>query len=439
MADHRTTSRRGFLKITAGAVAGAAAFPYVVTAAALGKDGAPAPGNRITVGCIGTGGMGRYDMGMMLQSPDARVVAVCDVKTDAREAACAQVDGYYGARSCAAYNDFRELVARPDIDVVQVASADHWHVLHALSAVRAGKDVYVEKPLGLSFAQVQLLREEVHRYGRVFQFGTQQRSMPQFRQACELVRNGRIGKLHTMRVSAPSGFAERTGEPTYVPAPVPEGLDYEFWLGPAPWAPYTPKRVVNPYWFHTSDYSLGYVAGWGIHHVDIAQWGNGSELTGPVEVEGSGVFPSNDGLCDNALNWDVMLSYANGVRMRFTSDGCGQDHGIRFEGADGWVHVDRGGINANPKELLAVQFGPSDVRLPVSLNHQQNLLDCVKSRGRTVCPIDVAVRSDTVCHLSDIAMRLGRKLRWDPAREEFVGDVEANAHLARAMRSPWHL
>ncbi len=439
MAQRHITSRRTFLKVTGGFAAGAVALPRAVRAAALGRDGAPAPSNRLGVGCIGTGGMGRYDMSLMLQSPDAHVLAVCDVKTDAREAARAQVDGRYGTRSCAAYADFRELVARPDIDVVQVASTDHWHVLHALAAVRAGKDVYVEKPLGLSFAEIRTLREEVHRYGRVFQFGTQQRSMPQFRQACELALNGRLGKVHTIRVSAPSGFAERTGEPTYAPAPVPDGLDYEFWLGPAPWAPYTPKRVVNPHWFHISDYSLGYVAGWGIHHVDIAQWGNGSELSGPVEVEGSGVFPANDGLCDNALCWNVTLTYANGVRLFFTSDGFGQDHGIKFEGTDGWVHVDRGGIRAQPAELLAVQFGPSDVRLPVSLNHQQNLLDCVKTRRATVCPIDVAVRSDTVCHLSDIAMRLGRKLRWDPAKEEFVGDAEANARLWRPMRSPWHL
>jgi glucose-fructose oxidoreductase len=432
-------TRRELLRLSVGFLAGAIGFPRMVSAAALGKAGGPAPSDRVTVGCIGTGGMGRYDMSRFLQSPDSRVVAVCDVKRDAREAAREQVDNVYRTKTCAAYNDFRELVARSDIDACLIASTDHWHVLHALAAVRSGKDVYIEKPLGLSLQEITALRDEVERYGRIFQFGTQQRSMPQFRLACELVLNGRIGKLGSIRVSAPSGFAERTGEATYAPVPVPEGFDYDFWLGPAPWAPYVPKRVINPHWFHMSDYSLGYVAGWGIHHVDIAQWGNGTELTGPIEVEGSGVYPSNDGMCDNALTWDVTLRYANGVRMHFTSDGLMNDHGIRFEGTGGWVYVNRSVLDANPKSLLEEKFGPNEIHLPRSEHHQQNFLDCVRSRGRTVSPIDVAVRSDTICHLSDIAMRLGRKLSWDPVKEVFAGDAEANRRLRRAMRSPWHL
>jgi predicted dehydrogenase len=439
MAVTTRVSRREFLRYAGGAAGAAAAFPHVVPSSALGKSGTTAPSNRVTVGCIGVGGMGTADMNLMLALPDVQVVAVCDPKKPQRDAARQRANAHYGKDVCAAYNDFRELVARDDIDVVQVASTDHWHVLHALAAVRSGKDVYVEKPLGLSIQEILTLRDACHRYGRLFQFGTQQRSMPQFRQACELVRNGRIGKLHTIKVSAPAGFAERTKEATYTPAPVPDGFDYEMWLGPAPWAPYTPKRVISPHWFHISDYSLGYIAGWGIHHVDIAQWGNGTDLSGPVEIEGSGVFPSNDGVCDNPLNWDVRMKYANGVSMHFTSDGGPNTHGIRFEGTQGWVHVDRSRIVAEPASLLQEKIGSGEIHLPVSTNHQRNLIDSVKSRKDPICNIDVAVRSDTVCHLGWIALHLGRKLRWDPAKERFVNDAEASARLTRVMRAPWHL
>jgi predicted dehydrogenase len=429
-------SRRSLLKGAAGAAIG---FPTIVRSSALGADGAVAPSNRITVGCIGVGGMGTYDMKMMLGLPDVQVVAVCDPKREMREQARKLVNDQYKNDSCAALNDFRELVARRDIDVVQVATVDQWHVPCALAAVRAGKDVYVEKPLGMSMQEITTLRDACHRYGRIFQFGTQQRSMPQFRRACELVLNGRIGKLQTIKVSAPVGQEQRTGDLTYVPAPVPDGFDYEMWLGPAPWAPYTPKRCVSPYWFHISDYSLGYIGGWGIHHVDIAQWGNGTQLGGPTEVEASGVFPASDSLCDNPLNWDAKLKYATGVVMHFTSDGGPNAHGIRFEGTNGWIHVDRGRIIANPQSVLAEQIGSEEIHLPASTNHQRNLIDCVKTRGQPVSNIDVAVRSDTICHLTWLACSLGRKLKWDPAREQFVNDPQANARLTRVMRSPWRL
>jgi glucose-fructose oxidoreductase len=437
MAGTSKISRRRLLKQVAGTAA-VAAFPYIVPSSALGKAGTLAPSNRITLGCIGTGGMGRADMGLFLGLPDAQIVAVCDAKQTARQQALALVE-QHGQKGCAEYRDFRELVARDDIDAVLIASTDHWHVLLALAAVRSGKDVYLEKPMGLSLQEIKTLRAAVHRYERTFQFGTQQRSMPNFRFACELVRNGRIGELKTIKVSAPDGFAERTNDVGYEVEPVPEGFDYEMWLGPAPWAPYTSKRVINPHWFHISDYSLGYIAGWGIHHIDIAQWGSGMELTGPVEVEGSGLFPGDDGLCDNALNWDVRLKYANGVRMHFTSDTLMNKHGILFEGTQGWVYVNRSQFDAEPKSLLKETIGPNEIHLPVSTHHQRNFLDSVKSRQPSICNIDVAVRSDTVCTISDIAIRLGRPLKWDPDKEEFVGDDEANLRQRRAMRSPWHL
>jgi predicted dehydrogenase len=315
-------------------------------------------------------------------------------------------------------------------------------VLHALAAVRAGKDIYVQKPLGMSIGEIKLLREAVHRYGRVFQFGTQQRSSQEFRQACEIARNGRLGRIHTIKVGVHAGAAERAGVKTYAAEPVPDGLDYDFWLGPAPWAPYTTARLVYPHWFHISDYSLGYVSGWGIHHIDIAQWGNGTERTGPVEIEGTARFPDDDCLCDNPLSWDTRMKYANGVDLIFTGSGPGFDgvrHGITFEGPRGWVWVNRGVIDAEPKSLLKEQFGPGEIRLPVSNFHQANFLECVRTRQPTICNIDVAVRSDTVCQLAWCTFHLQRKLHWDPDQEVFVNDPEANQKLTRPLRAPWHL
>jgi predicted dehydrogenase len=431
-------NRRQFLKRTAGVATAAIGFPTIVPSSVLGQNGTVAPSNRITVGCIGVGNMGSGDMGMMLGLPDARVVAVCDLYKTKREAAQKAVNDHYQQEGCAAYNDFRELLARKDLDVVTVATNDHWHVPVALAAVRSGKDVYVEKPLGLTIGEDQALRAACRKHGRLFQFGTQQRSMPQFRQAAELALNGRLGKVHTVKVSAPSGFAERTNEPTWTAAPVPEGFDYEMWLGPAPWAPYTPKRCISPHWFHINDYSIGYIGGWGIHHIDSAQWGM-DEHDGPLEIEASGVFPANDGLCNNPLNWDATMKYANGVTLYFTSDGRPNWHGVRFEGDKGWVHVDRGQIRAEPASILQETIGENEIHLHVSDNHQGDLIKAFKTRGRTVSNIEVAVKSDITCHLTYIALCLGRKLRWDPAKEEFINDPEANARMTRVMRSPWHL
>jgi len=362
-----------------------------------------------------------------------RVVAVCDVNALRLEDARLHVDGYYGTAGCAAYADFRELIARADIDVIHCATPDHWHVLVALEAARANKDMYIEKPLGLSLEQDWALRDAVQRRGNIFQFGTQHRSERNFRFACELVRNGRIGRMHTMRVALE---ASKTA-PNFPAMPVPEWLDYDRWLGPAPWAPFTENRIINQYWWHISDYTLGFVAGQNIHFGDIAQWGNRSELTGPIEVEGWGVFPK-DGLCDCATAYHVCHTYANGVTMHFTDD-VENPQGIRFEGTEGWVFVDLGVIDAEPKSLLRTVFEPGEERLYESANHVQNLLDCVRTRAETVCPIEQAVRSDTLCHLSDIAMRLERRLRWNPDTERFVDDAQANRMLTRAMRAPWRL
>jgi len=428
-----TLSRRDFLKRSA-AFGAAVGLPTIVPSFVFGAN---PPSEKIVLGFIGTGGRGGGLLSNFMGLADAQVVAVCDPKRPQREGAQKNVDDHYGKKVCTAYNDFRELCARRDIDAVVVASTDHWHVLHALEAVRAGKDVYCEKPLGMSVEQGQVLREEVNRYGRVFQFGTQERSSRNSRFACEMVRSGRIGKVHKITVA--SRYSEASDN--YPPMPVPDWLDYDLWLGPAPWAPYTANRVNNSHWFHISDYALGFIAGCGIHTIDLATWGNGTDLTGPVEVEGTGEFP-RDGLCNCATAWDVSLKFANGVLMNFT-DGKKNPLGVKFEGADGWVFVKEehlgGTVDAQPKELLRKEIGPDEVHLPVSNHHQQNFLDCVKSRARTVAPVEAAVRSDTLCQLSDIAMRLARKLRWDPDKEQFIGDEQANRMLKRPMRSPWRL
>jgi predicted dehydrogenase len=435
---NKAINRRRFLKRAAGTAAGAMSFPYIVSSSAFGAS------EKITVGCVGVGPQGSGDMGNFLRQKDAHVVAVCDVKDPVLKAAQNKVNEHYQGTGCAAYKDFRELMARDDIDVVLAATPDHWHVLIALAAVRAGKDVYLEKPMGLSLAQDQALRAAVHRHGRVFQFGTQQRSSRNFRFACELALNGRIGKLHTINVWSPG--SSQGGDPT--PVPVPDWIDYDMWLGPAPYTPYTQDRCSNKLWWFISDYALGFIAGWGVHPLDIALWGGGEKVACPVEIEGKGVWPT-EGVCDTAMNWKVVCKYDSGVTMNFTGDpypdewkkryGRTTSHGTAFEGTDGWVHVDRSGLNAHPKELLETEFGPNDIHLYKSDNHVRDLLDCVKSRAKTVCPIDVAVQADIICQISDIAIRLEQKLKWDPKTERFVNNDAANRRLSRSMRTPWTL
>ena len=464
MSNKSKTGRRQFLQKAARVAAAAASFPSIVPSSALGLNGAVPPSDRVTLGFIGVGNMGQNQLRPFIYQPDVQVVGVCDVNRWRLEQAQHIVNGEYNKQVCAAYRDFREIVARRDIDAFCIATLDSWHVLHALAAVRAGKDVYVQKPLGMSIDEIKLFREEATRHGRVFQFGTQQRSSQEFRFACELVRNGRIGKVQTIKVGVPSGAGiatvplprvavdgvaqrdrqvedQRTRLTKIDPEPAPEWLDYEMWQGPAPSAPYSTPRLTYPYWFHVSNYSLGYVSGWGVHHIDIAQWGNGTELTGPIEVSGTATWPHDDALCDNVTNWDVNYEYANGVKLRFTGSGAGFEgvrHGITFEGPDGWVYVNRGVLETEPKSLLESKIGPNELHLPVSELHEKNFIECVKSRARTICPVDVAVRSDTVCQLAWITFKLqNRKLQWDPEKEMFPNDADANRLMKRTLRSPW--
>ncbi len=420
----KTLTRREFLKTSTAAAGAALVWPTIVPSSVFGAD---APSNRITMGCIGTGGQGTSDMKGFKGKSDCEIVAVCDVDADhaKKAAATAGLD----AKSC--YGDFRELLARTDIDAVLVATPDHWHVLASIAAVRAGKDVYCEKPLTLTIAEGRVLADEVRRYSRVLQTGSQQRSSAEFHKACELVVNGRIGHLHTMRVGIANN--NRTCEPTWKSEPVPEGFDYDMWLGPALWAPYHMQRCHYQFRF-LLDYSGGQMTNWGAHHLDIAQWGNQADTTGPVEINGKGEFPKT-GLFTTALKAEIEYTYANGVKMFLKSGGGG----TRFEGTEGWIYVNRGKLEAEPKSLLNSVIGPDEKHLYNSSDHKRNFLDCIKSRKDPICNAETGHRSATVCHLGNISMLLDRSLKWDPQAERFIGDDEANRMAWRPRRAPWSL
>jgi len=437
-------TRRAFLKkFVASALGTAFIKPTIVPVSVLTSD---APSSRIAIGCIGVGRMGLADMKEVLGFKQVQVVAICDADSKRANNARQLAETHYSNQSstgtykgCTAYRDFREIIERKDIDAVMIATPDHWHALQAIAAAKAGKDIFLQKPLTLTIQEGRVLSDTVQRYGRVFQVGSQQRSESNFRFACELVRNGRIGKLQRVLVGLPTD----PGTGLEPPMPVPENLDYDTWLGPAPWAEYTEKRVHpqkgydRPGWLRIQDYGAGMITGWGTHHNDIAQWGMGTEYTGPVEIQGQAEYP-NDGLWNVHGQFRIEYIYANGVKL-ICADDKKNKPGILFEGTEGWVYVDRGKIDAQPKSLVTSTIGPDELHLYQSNNHKGNFLECIKSRAETVAPVEVGHRSCTVCLLGDIAMRLGRKLRWDPGQERFINDEEANRTLSAPMRSPWYL
>jgi hypothetical protein len=431
----RRLSRRDFIKRAAAAAAGALASPALIPSRALGTDGNLPPSDRITLGHIGVGGQGGWLLKGFLECSGCQSVAVCDPFKSRREANAAQVGQRYGElagsgnhEGCASYEDFRELLARRDIDAVVIATPDHWHVPIAIAAARAGKDIYLEKPLGLSIDQNKALRSAVQRYGTIFQYGTQQRSFnPHCAFACELVLNGYVGKLREIRVEAPAG----TGGGSTATAPIPEGFNYDLWLGPAPESPYTVDRCTNLGSYHVYDNSLGFIAGWGAHPLDIMHWGYPHV---PVEYEGTGTIPI-EGLFNTITNWNIRGRFADGAIFSFKD---GPDR-TTFIGEDGWVAASRGGIDANPINLLAVITKPNEIHLLQSRNHYQNFIDGVRTRRPPASPVESAVQSDFISHLSDIAIRSDRKIHWDPATEEIIADEMAARRLNRPMRSPWRL
>ncbi len=456
-AMNQNLSRRQFLRTNLSFALAAAASPTIIPASALGQGKKPAPSNRITVGGIGLGPQGRGVMGGFLGQAEAQVVAVCDVKKDQLELARNAVNQRYGNSDCQTYADYRELLARKDIDAVIIATPDHWHVHVAVAAAYAGKDMYLEKPMGLTLAEDQILRRVIKRNRRVFQFGTQQRSSGEFQKAVALVRAGRIGKLQQINVWC---AASQPGGST-TPAPVPDTIDYDFWLGPARFTPYTADKCLanGKTWWFNNDYALGFIAGWGVHPLDIALWGHPAMMKGPMQIEGKAIIPT-EGACNTAVAWNVDFTFADSVRMNFrgTRNGFNEvnamndmkpfeakygkvaDHGTAFEGPEGWVLVHRGMLRTQPESLVESAAAHLDL-LPVrSPNHVRNFLDCVKSRQSTVCPIDDSVQADLLCHVSDIATRMEQKLTFDPRKEKFVKADKANEKLAlRTMRPPWKL
>ncbi len=428
-------SRRQFL---AGA-ATAMAAPYLVPASALGRNGATAPSERITLGFIGVGGRGRSHVHTFLGYPDTQVLALCDPYQSKCDEVKKEVEARYAGASksgtykgCATYSDFRELIAREDIDAVVIASPEHWHGLHGAMAAEAGKDIYGEKALTLTVSQGRALVTKVRRYARTFQVGLQQRSSRNFRFACELARNGYLGEIHTLKVGVPGGRS-LDNAPT---APVPPGLDYEMWLGPAPFTPYNDLKCTFN-WYFIYDYCVGWIQSWGVHHLDIAQWGAPSLTTGRLKVKGAATFPTT-GLADTSITWQVECRTQDGMLLSF-SDNSHHEQGCRFEGDKGWVHVNRGGIKAEPASLLTAAIGPHEEHLYESGNHHENFIECVRSRRDPAAPVEAGHSATTVSIVADIATRLHREVTWDWTTERFIDDEDANRMLSRPMRSPWSI
>ena len=432
MVKRKEITRRRFLKNVTGITAGAIAFPYIVPSSALGNAGNVAASNRIVMACIGVGGMGTGDMHGFLSKKEVQVVAVCDVDKSQRDKAKKNVDDKYQNNDCKTYLDFREVIARDGIDSLSLAMPDHWHSIPAVMGARAGKDIHAQKPLARTIAEGRAICDAVKRYGIIWQTGSQQRSSRDFHRACELVRNGRIGKVTRVEVGLPTGG----GSDNKPIQPVPEGVDWNFWLGPAPWVPY--RGIMHWNWRWMMDYSGGQLTDWAGHHIDIAHWGLDLERTGPVEIEGTGVYP-RDGIYDVPMEYKFTCKYANGVVMTVANNKQ-IPQGTKWYGESGkWIYVKRGKLEANPASVLKEVIGPDEIKLYNSRDHKQNFLDCVKNRNETIAPAEIAHRSISIGLLGEIAMLTERKLQWDPDNERFLNDEQANRMLSRPMRSPWHL
>lgn len=429
-------NRREFLKKCSGAAA-VLGFPVVVPASVLPKPGRTSPNDRIVMAGIGFGMMGVPNMQAFLNKEEVRFIALCDLDQQRLEAARNIVNEKYGNNNCAVYHDFRELCLHKDIDAVSIAVPDHWHAPTVIACARAGFDIYGEKPFSHSLLEGRAMIDTIKRYNRVWQTGSWQRSVANFHRACELVRNGRIGKIKRVEVGLPSGhydFGKTAGQETMVPPP--NHLDYDFWLGPAPYAPYCPARV-HANWRWNMDLGGGQLMDWVGHHVDIAHWGLGFDHTGPVEIEGYGEY-ENTKVWNSPVRYRLQAKYADGTLMVIAGGHRDIRSGTKWIGEYGWVWCDRGGFETYPKELENENIGPDEIKLYKSTDHYGNFLDCVKSRRLTITPCETAHRSASVGHLGVIAIKTGRKLRFDPEKEKILGDTAAERLLGRSYRSPWH-
>ena len=449
--------RRNFLKTTSAAAASAMVIPTVVPSSVFGKS---APSNKIQIGQIGCGRIARgHDLPGTMRWDIARVIAVSDVDSNRMKEGKELVEGFYARKENSdkaievkMYDDYKEMLLNPEIDAVIISTPDHWHSQPAIEACLAGKDVYLQKPTSLTITEGRMLSDIARKQGTILQLGTQQRSSDQFRIAAELVRNGRIGKIHTVKVGLPG---DPSG-PEAGPEPIPENLNYDMWLGSTPYVYYTemgvhPKKGYDrPGWLRREQFGAGMITGWGQHHFDSAAWGMDTEYTGPVSVEAVAEFPKF-GLWDVHGDFMVKADYENGITM-YTSGGF--PNGIRYEGTDGWIFVSRGNyqatasdpvsqerssraLNASDPEILKSVIGENEIHLYVSEEQHKNWLDCIVSRKDPISPAEIGHRTCSVCLLSHIAMKLPRKLYWDPVVERFINDDEANAMLSRPQRAPY--
>jgi predicted dehydrogenase len=432
-------SRRGFLQRSlatltlAGVPAWYAREVLATEEAAAARAKKIGPNDRIQLGVIGSGDRSKQLLGDVKRHQDFQVLAVADVDEKHRDEVAGIVEKTYKGVECTKYHDFRELCARKDIDAVLVVTPDHWHALAAIAAMKSGKDVYCEKPLSLTVAEGQAMVKVARATNRIFQTGSQQRSDARFRLACELVRNGRLGKIQTIETR----IGENPQGGPFAVEPVPKELDWDFWLGQTPKVDYVKRRCHYEFrWWQ--EYSGGKLTDWGAHHNDIAQWGLGMDESGPISVEAMGYLPASaPNSYNHPRNFEVTYKYANGTELICMGRG---ENGILFVGEKGrWIFVDRGHIRASDTWLLAEPLSRSATRLYESNDHMGNWRDCLRSRQRPICDVAIGYHSVVVCHLGNMALRLKRKLRWDPAKEEFLGDTEANGLLSREMRAPWKL
>lgn len=449
-------SRRRFFKTSLLTGAAAFAAPSIVPASVFG---AQAPSNRIQIGAIGVGRISRdHDLPEIMAFDQARVVAVCDLDSKRLQQGQAFVETGYAKKGVnlkvRTFADYEELLKSPDIDAVVISTPDQWHAKPAIEAAKAGKHVYLQKPATLTIAEGRAMSDMVHRCGIVFQLGTQQRSIDHFRVAAELVRNGRIGRVHTVQVGLPT---DPSGEEE-PEMPIPPNLNYEKWLGSTPWVYYTEKRVhpqndfSRPGWLRCEQFGAGMITGWGVHHFDIAHWGLGAEFSGPLEVEAWAEFPTR-GLWDVHGKYRIEMLYPNDVRVQVSDE---LPIGVRFEGSEGWIFVTRGNysvtasdpvanakkekaLSASDAKILESKIGPNEINLIRSRDQHGNWLECIRSRQLTISPVEVGHRSTSVCLVCHIAMKLKRKVYWDPILERFKNDDEANAMISRPQRAPYQL
>lgn len=455
MTSAKRVSRRRFLKTAAGTAA-VAGFPTIVPSTVFGQM---APSERITVGAIGVGRISRgHDLPAIFKYDGARVIAVCDLDTNraelGRQFVCTAYEKKLGKPydAVTVYHNYHELLANKEIDAVVISTPDHQHAIVAAAAVRAGKDVYLQKPASLTIAEGRYLSDAVQASGRILQIGSQQRSWKQFYRACELVRNGRIGEVKHVEIGLPGDPAG--GNPT--PMPVPAGFNYDAWLGSTPEVAYTLDRVMpvqgfdRPGWLRMEQFGAGMITGWGAHHVDTAHWGMNTEYTGPVEIWGTAEFPTH-GLWDVHGKFLTHARYANGMTMDISGD---FPNGIKWYGTKGWIFVQRDGMNsptakpgdpvpkvevlqASDPKILDSVIGPDEIHLYTANEQHANWLDCIKTRQQPTAPVEIGHRACSTCLLHHIAMKTNRHLHWDPEREKFVGDDAANAMLSRPQRSPY--